>query len=162
QTAPRSHTECRPMATSDLDVEQLISELSASLTPPQRYAFLAAARAALAAAGCLGCGAAYRLLVPLQRSFWDPPDDRQANPGAPVRAPLSRKSTQAPVSHWRLRSARRRPRSQSAPGGVIRCRIGPWPALSRTESGWRCIAWAWRVLRRTYRAYASVACPTAA
>jgi hypothetical protein len=70
------------MATSDLDVEQLISELSASLTPPQRYAFLAAARAALAAAGCLGCGAAYRLLVPLQRSFWDPPDDRQANTGA--------------------------------------------------------------------------------
>jgi len=49
------------VATSD-DVELLISELSASLTPPQRHAFLAAARAALAAAGCSGCGAAYRLL----------------------------------------------------------------------------------------------------
>ena len=64
------------MATSD-DVEQLISELSASLLPPQRHAFESAARAALAAAGCSGCGAAYRLLAPLQRSFWDaPPDTR--------------------------------------------------------------------------------------
>ena len=71
------------MATSDLDVEQLISELSASLTPPQRYAFLAAARAVLGAAGCSGCGAAYRLLAPLQRAYWDPPaGDRVANTGA--------------------------------------------------------------------------------
>ena len=71
------------MATSDADVEQLIYELSASLVPPQRTAFEAAARAALAAAGCSGIGAAYRLIGPLQRAFWDPPaDDRQANSGA--------------------------------------------------------------------------------
>jgi hypothetical protein len=71
------------MATSDLDIELLICELSASLAPPQRAAFEAAARAALAAAGCSGCGAAYRLLGPLQRAYWDPPaDDRQANTGA--------------------------------------------------------------------------------
>jgi hypothetical protein len=64
------------MATSDIDVEQLISELSASLLPFQRTAFETAARAA-------GCGAAYRLIGPLQRAFWDPPpDDRLANAGA--------------------------------------------------------------------------------
>jgi len=68
------------VATSD-DVELLISELSASLAPPQRYAFLAAARAALAAAGCSGCGAAYRVLAPLQRGFWDPPADTRALAG---------------------------------------------------------------------------------
>jgi hypothetical protein len=71
------------MATSDIDVEQLISELSASLLPFQRTAFETAARAALVAAGCSGCGAAYRLIGPLQRAFWDPPpDDRLANAGA--------------------------------------------------------------------------------
>jgi len=73
------------MATSDIgdDVELLIFELSASLAPPQRYAFLAAARAVLGAAGCSGCGAAYRLLAPLQRAAWDPPaGDRVANTGA--------------------------------------------------------------------------------
>jgi len=79
------------MATSDHDSEQLISdeiaallaELAASLAPPQRAAFEAAARAALAATQCLGCGAAYRVLAPLQRGFWNPPaDDRLANTGA--------------------------------------------------------------------------------
>ena len=70
------------MATSD-DVELLISELSSSLIPPQRSAFEAAARAALAAVNCSGCGAAYRVLAPLQRGFWDPPaDDRLAHSGA--------------------------------------------------------------------------------
>ena len=71
------------MATSSADVEQLISELSASLVPPQRHAFESAARAALAAVGCSGCGAAYRVLAPLQRSYFDPPaDDRLAHSGA--------------------------------------------------------------------------------
>jgi hypothetical protein len=71
------------MATCSLDVELLISELSASLIPPQRRAFEAAAHAALAAAGCSGIGAAYRLIGPLQRAFWDPPpDDRLAHSGA--------------------------------------------------------------------------------
>jgi hypothetical protein len=74
--------EGRPVATSD-DVELLISELAASLIAPQRYAFLDAARAALAAAGCSGCGAAYRVLAPLQRGYWDPPaDNTEAHAGA--------------------------------------------------------------------------------
>ena len=65
----------------DIDVDELLSELSASLIPAQRYAFLAAARAALEAAGCSGCGAAYRVLAPLQRGFWDPPADTRALAG---------------------------------------------------------------------------------
>jgi len=64
------------MATSsDFDPDVLISELSSSLIPPQRAAFEAAARDALEAAGCSGIGAAYRLLAPLQRQHFDPPDD---------------------------------------------------------------------------------------
>jgi hypothetical protein len=71
------------VATFSVDVEQLISELSASLIPPHRYAFEAAARAALVAAGCSGCGHAYRILALIQRQHWDPPpDDRLANTGA--------------------------------------------------------------------------------
>jgi hypothetical protein len=70
------------MATSE-DVELLISELSASLTPPQRHAFLDAARAALAATGCSGCGHAYRILTLVQRQYWDPPADNiEAHAGA--------------------------------------------------------------------------------
>ena len=65
----------------DPDLDALIAELAASLTPPQRVAFEAAARAALVAAGCSGCGAAYRLLAPLQRGFWDPP----GTTGSPMR-----------------------------------------------------------------------------
>jgi hypothetical protein len=61
------------LASYDPAFDALISELSASLD--QRAAFEAAARAALAAAGCSGCGAAYRVLAPLQRGYWDPPPD---------------------------------------------------------------------------------------
>jgi hypothetical protein len=69
--------------SSDLELEPLILELGASLPPPQRAAFEQAARATLAAAGCSGPGAAFRLLAPLQRDFFDPPsDDRAAHGGA--------------------------------------------------------------------------------
>jgi len=57
------------MAISE-DVELLISELSTSLIPPQRRAFEAAAYAALAAAGCSGIGAAYRLIA--HPAIWAP------------------------------------------------------------------------------------------
>jgi hypothetical protein len=72
----------------DPALDALIFELAASLDRPQRAAFEAAARAALAAAGCSGCGAAYRVLAPLQRGFWDPPDDQRI--GAP-RGPTNRR-----------------------------------------------------------------------
>src|SRR5262245_65912078 len=71
------------MATSrSAEIDALVAELAASLAPPQRAAFEVAARAALAAAGCSGCGAAYRILGPLQRGYWDPPSDWATN--APV------------------------------------------------------------------------------
>src|SRR5262249_57803837 len=71
------------MATSyPAEFDALLIELAASLVPPQRAAFEAAARAALAAAGCSGCGAAYRVLAPLQRGYWDPPSDDMRREGA--------------------------------------------------------------------------------
>src|SRR5262249_38522421 len=63
------------------EIDGLLVELAASLAPPQRTAFETAARAALAAANCSGCGAAYRVLAPLQRGYWDPPADTRALAG---------------------------------------------------------------------------------
>jgi hypothetical protein len=67
--------------STDIDVDSLILELAASLVPPQRAAFEVAARAALVAVNCSGVGAAYRVLAPLQRGFWDPPPDTRAIAG---------------------------------------------------------------------------------
>ena len=64
------------------DVDLLLSELSALLSPPQYSAFIAAARAALADVPCLGPGVAYRVLAELQKLYFDPPpDDRRASTG---------------------------------------------------------------------------------
>ena len=57
-----------PLDTDEID--HLIGELAASLGN-QHSAFVAAAYAALG--GCSGVGQAYRILVPLQRQFFDPP-----------------------------------------------------------------------------------------
>jgi hypothetical protein len=62
----------------DDDVELLIVQLSVSLAPPQRFAFIDAARSALARIDCLGPGLAYRILAPLQRAYFDPPADHAA------------------------------------------------------------------------------------
>ena len=59
----------------DPDLDALIVELGAALSPSARDAFEAAARDVLQAARCSGIGAAYRLIAPLQRQFFDPPDD---------------------------------------------------------------------------------------
>jgi hypothetical protein len=64
------------------EIDQLLCELGASLAPAERRAFEAAAQDALAAARCSGVGAAYRVLAPLQRGFFDPPDDLRVNTGA--------------------------------------------------------------------------------
>jgi hypothetical protein len=82
-------SECDP------DFDSLICELGAALSPSARDAFEAAAHDALAAARCSGPGAAYRVLAPLQRGFWDPPaDDRLAHSGA---RHLPRRSEDAPA-----------------------------------------------------------------
>jgi hypothetical protein len=57
------------------EVDLLVIQLAASLEPPQHAAFIDAARAILADIPCLGPGSAYRVLVPLQRRFFDPPSD---------------------------------------------------------------------------------------
>jgi hypothetical protein len=72
-----------PISPLSDDLDLLISELAASLEPPQHAAFETAARSALAGLDCAGPGLAYRILAPLQRSFFDPPADaRMANVGA--------------------------------------------------------------------------------
>jgi hypothetical protein len=61
------------MSFTTEDVDTIIAELGASLTPSQYSAFAAAAHAALG--NCSGPGAAYRILRGLQRNFFDPPTD---------------------------------------------------------------------------------------
>jgi hypothetical protein len=63
------------MPLGDDDVELLIIQLSVSLAPSQRSAFIDAARSALARIDCIGPGLAFRILAPLQRQFFDPPAD---------------------------------------------------------------------------------------
>src|SRR5262249_42189822 len=66
------------------EIDQLLCELSASLTPAQRFAFEAAARTTLATIPeCqLGPGAAFRALRDLQRLHFDAPPDLRVNTGA--------------------------------------------------------------------------------
>jgi hypothetical protein len=63
------------MSLDDADPDLLISRLAGPLTPDARQAFRRAAEDALARVPCLGEGAAYRALVPIQWSFFDPPAD---------------------------------------------------------------------------------------
>jgi hypothetical protein len=60
------------------DADSLISHLASPLAPAARAAFRLAAEAALAQICCPGPGVLYRVLVPLQRSFFDPPSDGRA------------------------------------------------------------------------------------
>jgi hypothetical protein len=75
------------MATSDPDVDALISRLSGPLLPPARVAFRAAALDALARVPCLGEGAIYRAVASLQRQFWDPPEETNHPVGVGSRRP---------------------------------------------------------------------------
>jgi hypothetical protein len=62
----------------DVDVDSLIARLAGPLTPDARRAFRRAAEDALARVPCAGEGAAYRAIAPLQRAFFDPPNDHRA------------------------------------------------------------------------------------
>jgi hypothetical protein len=66
----------------DPDLDALIVELGAALSPSARNAFELAARDVLQAAGCSGVGAGYRLLRDVQRRHWDPPSDDMWREGA--------------------------------------------------------------------------------
>jgi hypothetical protein len=62
----------------DADPDILISRLAGPLEPAARVAFRRAAKAALALIPCAGEGIIYRIVAPLQRAYFDPPDDRVA------------------------------------------------------------------------------------
>jgi hypothetical protein len=66
--------------SDDVDVDRLISRLAGPLPLAVRQAFRAEAEAMLAALPCLGEGAAWRALVPLQKRYFAPPpsDNRMA------------------------------------------------------------------------------------
>jgi len=71
------------MSFTTEDVDTIIAELGASLTPSQYTAFETAARGILESLACSGPGAAYRALRDLQRRHFDPPLDRvEAHAGA--------------------------------------------------------------------------------
>jgi hypothetical protein len=63
----------------DADSDLLISRLAGPLTPAARQAFRRAAEDALARLPCVGEGAIYRTVAPLQRAYFDPPDDYRAS-----------------------------------------------------------------------------------
>ena len=62
----------------DADPDILICRLAGPLCPSVRPAFRQAAEAALACVPCQGEGIIYRIIAPLQRNFFDPPDDHRA------------------------------------------------------------------------------------
>lgn len=64
------------ISSFDFDADALIHELSASLLPSQRHAFIDAAHQALQGVSCLGPGLAFRLLAEIQRRHFEPPDLR--------------------------------------------------------------------------------------
>jgi hypothetical protein len=64
---------------SDADVDSLIARLAGPLTPDARPAFRRAAETALSQISCQGEGAVYRAIAPLQRAFFDPPNDYRAS-----------------------------------------------------------------------------------
>jgi hypothetical protein len=74
---PTSHRGSLAMSLPP-EVDDLVQQLSYSLEPPQRHAFIDAAQAALGSIPCLGVGVAYRTLAGLQRKYFDPPCDRVA------------------------------------------------------------------------------------
>jgi len=66
------------MGFNDVEIDLLISHLAGPLAPDARRAFRAAAEGALATIACPGPGTIYRAVAPLQRGFFDPPDDHRA------------------------------------------------------------------------------------
>ena len=89
-----------------IDFDLLVSRLAAPLDRARREAFRAAAEAALARIPCPGEGAIYRAVAPLQRAYFDPPDDRRA--GWDISGDRANKlSSQPPLEHGRDRRATR-------------------------------------------------------
>ena len=75
---PLSHKVEPSTMSLPAEIDELVLQLAASLTPSQYDAFVIAARTTLAGIPCIGPGSAYRVLAPLQRRFFDPPEERVA------------------------------------------------------------------------------------
>jgi hypothetical protein len=87
----------------DADPDILISRLAGPLAPDARRAFRRAAEDALARVPCQGEGIVYRTIAPLQRAYFDPPDDCRAgwdiSSGTSTRS--SRLRSAPPIEHGR-------------------------------------------------------------
>jgi hypothetical protein len=84
---------------AELDLaDSVISDLSQSLSTPDREAFRQAATAAMACLAPVGPGNLYRALVPIQaRHFTPPSDDRMAYDIAGNQCRGNRLTNQAPI-----------------------------------------------------------------
>jgi hypothetical protein len=94
--------------SDEVDPDSLISRLAGPLAPDAREAFRQAAKDALTRVPCQGEGAVYRAVAPLQRVYFDPPDDRAAAWDIGHELRVNKLSTAAPIEHGRdLRYTRR-------------------------------------------------------
>jgi hypothetical protein len=92
----------------DVDSDLLISHLAGPLAPDVRRAFRAAAEDALARVPCAGEGIVYRTIAPLQRIYFDPPDDHRAGWDISQEPRTSKLRSAPPIEHGRdLRVTRR-------------------------------------------------------
>jgi hypothetical protein len=92
----------------DVDPDSLISRLAGPLAPDARRAFRAAAEDALARLPCQGEGAVYRAIAPLQRSYFDPPNDHRAGWDISQESRASKLRAAPAIEHGRdLRVTRR-------------------------------------------------------
>jgi hypothetical protein len=87
---------------SDADVDSLIARLAGPLTPDARRSFRRAAEDALARVPCAGEGIVYRTIAPLQRAYFDPPNDHRASWDiSQERTRTSKLINQPPLEHGR-------------------------------------------------------------
>jgi hypothetical protein len=91
----------------DADPDILISRLAGPLEPAARAAFRRAAEDALARVPCQGEGIVYRTIAPLQRAFFDPPDDRAAGWGIEQELRHSKLRDAPAIHHVRYRKQER-------------------------------------------------------
>jgi hypothetical protein len=90
------------------EVDLLITRLAGPLTPDARQAFRRAAEDALARVHCQGEGAIYRAVAPLQRAFFDPPNDHRASWDISQESRASKLRAAPAIEHGRdLRVTRR-------------------------------------------------------
>jgi hypothetical protein len=92
----------------DVDPDTLINRLAGPLAPDVRPSFRRAAEDALTRVPCWGEGAVYRAVAPLQRAYFDPPNDHRAAWDITQESRTSKLVNQPALEHGRdLRYTRR-------------------------------------------------------